>query len=123
MGFYSNDCLHCTHPLICSRAAEDKNKWMTQGVVITENNSIIRGEYDGYGRLDEREAFCNDEVSVYHADCWDAAGRPFTYQGPSKGSADQGWFFDDGVHNWPTPSAARRHPNEGYHNILNPKGA
>jgi hypothetical protein len=37
------------------------------------------------------------EPCLYHRACWELAGKP-EYTGPSEGSRDQGWFFDDGAH-------------------------
>jgi Zn finger protein HypA/HybF involved in hydrogenase expression len=91
---------------LCSNATEDKNKWMKDAVVITPRGSILRGEYDGYGRVDD----CEDDFDgfpmdseCYHEKCWEAAGKPTEYTKESRSSADQGWFFADGVHNSPPP--------------------
>lgn len=99
MGFYSSECKCCSHPLLCKAATNEINGWMKNVVVVTPDGSILKGEYDGYGNLLGRsgsELGLGDliyEASVYHEDCWVAAGKPMEYQGPSRYAADQGWFF------------------------------
>lgn len=110
MGFFSNDCEGCHHPILSPPACEDRNGWMSRGVAIQRNGSVIIGTYDGYGCLDGRVALV-DEATVYHEWCWEDAGKPTEFTGPSEGSSDQGWFFDDGVHNWASPSEASQNVN------------
>lgn len=118
MGFFSQDCESCGHPLICDAAAEDRNAWMSRGVAISRHNEIASGEYDGYGNLGGSEYAVGEDATVYHRACWDAEGHPLDYRGPSRHSADQGWFFDDGDHNWATPAEAKAHPNPCQHTII-----
>ena len=101
MGFFSWDCESCGHPMLSPSATEDKNGWMSNCVALGENGSVLVGEYDGYGRLDGMEI---DYIKpcVYHADCWVHKNKP-GYTGESNGSADQGFFFDDNVHNIESP--------------------
>lgn len=121
MGFFSDNCKHCTHPILCAHATQDKNGWMNEGVAITSRGSVLIGSYDGYGNLDGAEAIGFADNTVYHEACWEVLGKPMGYAGPSDNAADQGWFFDDDAHNWASPEEAKAHPNEGYHHILNPK--
>lgn len=103
MGFFSWDCKSCGHPMLSAGATEDKNGWMSNCVALTKNGSRFIGEYDGYGRLDDVDiSEIDDSPCMYHHDCWTLAGEP-TYSGPSEGSADQGWFFDDNAHNVESP--------------------
>lgn len=104
MGFFSNDCLGCGHPLLSSYVVSDVNRWMTKGVAITPSGDITTGEYDGYGRLDDHDAIGLDPVSAWHRACWVKAGKPTEYQGPSKNSDDQGFFFEDGAHDMSEPT-------------------
>lgn len=108
MGFFSRDCLCCKHPLLSAGAVNARNSWMQKGRVVHENGTVIQGVYDGYGRLDGRDAWdYDDKASVWHAACWEADGKPEGYRGNSRGSADQGWFFDEGDHDMDEPGAPR----------------
>lgn len=109
MGFFSQDCNGCGHPALSSMATQDKNDWMSHVVALQPNGSIIMGEYDGYGRVAEVDYAIGDGATVYHHRCWVEAGKPTDYAGPSEGSADQGWFFDDNAHNWASPAEAKAH--------------
>jgi len=133
MGFFSLECKECGHPLLSCYATNDINMWMQNGVAITKNGDTIKGQYDGYGRLDGQDmayvqlpmkgneshpeftgkASCliNDEPyfcfelkpTVYHLSCWEKAGQPKEYSGESANAQDQGYFFDDGDHDMPDP--------------------
>ncbi|WP_199178305.1 hypothetical protein [Mycobacterium hubeiense] len=109
MGYFSADCLACGHPLLCEWVTNTINAWMTAGVAVTESGSVLKGRYDGYGALisprGERfeDAVGMTDTSVWHEACWTANGAPTDYRGPSRPSADQGFFFDDGDHALPEP--------------------
>lgn len=113
MGFFSQDCEYCGHPLLCASATQGNNKWMTQGVVILPSGSIIMGHYSGYGELDDCRCVgvLGMENTVYHKACWEHIGKPSEHKGASRISKDQGWFFDDHAHNWETPEEARANLN------------
>ena len=72
---------------------------MKNVVMVLPDDSILKGEYGGYGNvLGKGGSECDlgdmiHEASVYHAECWGAAGKPSEYQGLSGYAADQGWFF------------------------------
>jgi hypothetical protein len=83
-------------------ALEDQNKWMNEVIVMTDDGLRLVGEYDGYGRVNGLEIEWGEEPCCYHRDCWEVEGKP-DYTGPSKPSDDQGWFYEDGVHNIPSP--------------------
>lgn len=112
MGFFSQNCKRCGHPALHVRCNKI-NAWMTQVVVITPNGSILKGEYDGYGRLtglggvDEMattvEYAIGVENTVYHQACWEVAGKPTEYEGPSEDSADQAYFYTDPTHDLKDP--------------------
>lgn len=103
MGFFSQDCNGCGHPLLSSAATDPINRWMNHGVAIDSRGNVVTGAYDGYGNLDCYEQVVGEDATVWHRDCWDKAGQPTTYQGVSASSADQGWFFDDHEHAMPSP--------------------
>lgn len=106
MGFFSQNCHRCGHPALSIFAADRINAWMVDVVVVTPNGSILKGDYDGYGRVDGRDAIGLDGNTVWHEACWEVAGSPTDYRGPSPHSDDQGWFFDDGAHSIPDPRKA-----------------
>lgn len=107
MGFFSADCEGCGHPLLSDHATNEINAWMTDGVAILPNGSVIIGAYDGYGRLDGIEdAQIGYGATVWHEPCWRVAGEPRIYLGESRSSEDQGWFFDDPTHDMPEPTKA-----------------
>ena len=101
MGFFSWECKGCKKSALCSMAIKPENNfgWMTEVVVQFENGTTLIGEYDGYGRVDNRE-IGEDIISLWHLVCWEAAGRP-AYKGPSVYAHDQGWFFDERNRNFP----------------------
>jgi len=108
MGFFSWDCKCCGHPALSPMAVNDINKWMNEVVVLSPEGSRLIGSYDGYGRVDEAELFdFFDDFNVeapelWHKACWIKAGKP-EYSGPSVRSEDQGWFFNDPVHDMKEP--------------------
>jgi len=102
MGFFSWDCKACGHPLLSHYVLENDNKWMNRGVALTNDGSVLKGEYDGYGRLNDHEIGDGDP-EVYHEACWKLIGKPTDKTGPSRSSSDQGYFYGDDVHNFPEP--------------------
>jgi len=95
VGFYSSDCEGCQHPLLSVHAVNGVNDWMVAATVITAGGDLISGYYDGYGRVSNIEVFSSglQDPTVWHTTCWWAAGEPTDYRGPSRASADQGFFF------------------------------
>lgn len=104
MGFFSYNCKVCGHPMLSRGATDEITEWMSEVVALTSNGSVLRGEYDGYGRVDCFDG--DDGYGWYHAACYEHAGRP-AYDGPSASAADQGWFFDDGAHDALPPGDER----------------
>lgn len=104
MGLFSAECEGCGHPLLCPRATTAINSWMQWGVAVTEGGSVLQCVYDGYGSLGEYEGAVGFENTAWHQACWVKAGCPTDYRGPSKGAADQGWFFEDGAHDMREPA-------------------
>ena len=103
MGFFSWDCKECDHPLLSPYSTNSINGWMNSAVVIESNGSILKGDYDGYGRIDIQDIGWEDgEPCCYHEACWEKAGKPTEYK-PSTPSSDQGFFFDEGAHNMEAP--------------------
>ena len=112
MGFFSWNCNECKHPMLSKYAINDINSWMTNVVVIEAGSGrLMRGEYDGYGRVDGREIRLGEwrdssdlvnDPCCYHDACWVKADKPTSHV-PSESSDDQGFFFDD-EHNMEHPT-------------------
>lgn len=126
MGFFSQDCERCGHPALSPYSAEGINWWMVHVVVIRPDGVILRGDYDGYGRLLASDDDCvlkgeipEDQIddafdkavgfgfdgkpaTVWHYACWEVDGKPEDYRGDSRGSQDQGYFFGK-EHDVPDP--------------------
>jgi hypothetical protein len=116
MGFFSQDCDGCGHPLLSYHATNHINYWMEDVTVIKPNGEVVEGVYDGYGRVlgeyldedgdwvecteDEAVGFDN---TVWHTDCLKQSGKPALWTGPSRYSEDQGFFFERGAHNMTRP--------------------
>jgi hypothetical protein len=112
MGFFSWNCKACGHPLLSPQATEDKNKWMTKGVALTPDGSTIIGDYDGYGCLGSYDYNDDGEAEMYHHACWALAGMPREFKEVSEDARDQGWFFDNNIHNVTEPQS-----QDDLHNI------
>jgi len=112
MGFFSWNCSGCGHSLLSAHATSEHNQWMTDIVVLTKDGSVIKGEYDGYGRCDDMEFWSSDEPEVYHKACWELVGKPTEFKEASKSARDQGYFFDGDAHNVHEPKSL-----EDLHNI------
>lgn len=101
MGFSSNNCNHCKHPMLDSRATDKGiNEWMSNVVFMDENDTRLVGEFDGEGhRIGNYELDGTPAVFAHFA-CWEIAGKPDydSYEGDSTHAGDQGWFFKDGAH-------------------------
>jgi hypothetical protein len=104
MGFFSWECKSdtCDHrSIISSYATSGHNAWMINVTAICEDGSILKGDYDGYGRLlrsDGGEIELDgmaDNIDFYHTACWEVDGKPTDYKGGSDYAGDQGYFFDD----------------------------
>jgi hypothetical protein len=107
MGFFSAGCTCCRKSLLSPQAVRrlDPFAWMAEGaVVVTKDGSILKGVYDGHGRIENSAGGIIDisnlmmggDANAYHSLCWVAAGAPYEWDGkPMLGSPDQGWFFAD----------------------------
>ena len=94
MGFFSWDCRECGHPMLSVYATNHINYWMRDVVAVEHTGSIIKGKYDGYGRVGGHELNLLNEPGCWHRACWELAGKPTDYK-PSIMSEDQGFFFED----------------------------
>lgn len=99
MGFFSWECKHCGKSIRSPYSVSEFTSWMNDAVLIEADGSIIKGSYDGYGRLETKGGTIIEfsehtmEPCLYHQKCWIAAGKPIDYS-PSEGAGDQGYFID-----------------------------
>ena len=103
MGFFSWNCRGCGHPMLSEYATNETNGWMRDVGAVEHDGNVVKGGYDGYGRVGEVElkygpwtdhSTCLNEPGCWHLACWELAGKPTDYK-PSVMSKDQGFFFDD----------------------------
>lgn len=98
MGFFSWECACCKHSIRANSATSKDSAWMSQAVLVERDGSVIRGEYDGYGRLTTRSGREVEglgegpEPSLYHQACF-ALLKP-GYR-PSENAYDQGFFVGE----------------------------
>ena len=103
MGMYSWNCKVCGHPLLAKFNTNGVNEWMSNVVIISEDNEVLIGEYDGYGRITSVDDVDFIEAEAYHKHCWELAGKPTTFTDFSDSAEDQGHFFNDGDHDIAPP--------------------
>ena len=80
---------------------------MCKVVVVEKTGRILKGQYDGYGSVNDKEidekAMLTNEFTAYHDACWRKAGSPIAFDGNAEGSDDQGHFFAQGAHDMEEP--------------------
>ena len=130
MGFFSYECKGCGRSLLSEMAvpAGSDFGWMTRVVVVAKDGDIVRGDYDGYGRV-ETESFEEIELldlmwdedgpACYHEACHEACGKP-AWDGTSPHARDQGWFFEDDAYQGTVPGV-KREPSK--HSVLDGLGS
>ena len=95
MGLFSWQCKKCDHSIKSPYNVPAGWEYMTECVVLGTGNTMLEGEYDGYGRIDAYEInWGDDEPEMWHKKCWENAGKP-QYSGESDSAEDQGFFFAD----------------------------
>lgn len=69
---------------------------MISCVMILSDGTIHKGDYDGYGGIDDEERayeWAIGEPDCYHQSCWEVLGSPIEYTGGSHPAQDQGHFY------------------------------
>jgi len=95
MGFFSWKCKKCDHSIKSPYELPTGWEYMNEVVMLSEGNEPIIGEYDGYGRIDDRDVgMVDDDPELWHKKCWENSGKP-EYTGESDYAEDQGYFYDD----------------------------
>jgi hypothetical protein len=91
MGFFSWECECCGESI---KSPYTEPEWQNKAVVLTSGGSLIKGDYDGYGRIDDFEI--EDHLpQVYHERCWLSADKPTQWEAESEMARDQGFFTGD----------------------------
>lgn len=115
MGFFSWNCRACGKSVRSAYTNAGHGQWMAQAVVATKSGSIVKGEYDGYGRVGDREFDLNDAgpFTIWHLACWDGVTA---FAGQSESAGDQGHFCDEVLTLFPPghdpAEVRRRHVSE-----------
>ena len=100
VGFFSQDCIECGDSVIAPYDVPEGMAWQNHAVVITPRGNIKTGVYDGYGSVGDEgsDGMGSYDIgmdnTVYHRLCWEAAGSPMRYRGPSPHANDQGYFYE-----------------------------
>jgi hypothetical protein len=76
-------CEGCGHPAISAWVSRPVNAWMMHVVTIAPNGKLHSGDYDGYGSVGTAEYAVGDST-VWHETCWQLAGQPTDFTGPSE---------------------------------------
>jgi hypothetical protein len=92
MGFFSWNCKSCGRSIRSGYSAAGYRDWMQQAVAILPDGSVCKGTYDGYGNIGHEEDETLDSAALYHEACWEHAGEPTVFNGPSDHAGDQGIF-------------------------------
>jgi len=97
MGCFSWNC-RCGHSVMNPYVTE--KAWLNDAVLLLSDGSVIKGHYDGYGRIETSDGgvfevpWEDSGFEIYHVKCWEAAGKP-SYERSSPSAMGQGHFFDD----------------------------
>lgn len=92
MGLFSYLCEGCQVSIKAPFGLKKKHAWMNECVAVLENGSILKGEYDGYGKVDGIDLNLAP-ACWWHKECWDMACREEReFDGPSIYAEDQGYF-------------------------------
>lgn len=93
MGFFSWNCRGCGESMKAPYDLDADDAWQNKVVVITEDNYIFSGDYDGYGRV------CGVDIPTFSPECWHKRchtehGEPQTFTESSDDAEDQGYFYE-----------------------------
>lgn len=117
MGFSSWSCKGCGRSIRSRYSASGLDDWMEKAVVLFADGSVVKGRYDGYGRLERGDhseidfSESDDSGAWWHVACWEHANRP-QFNGPSVSAKDQGYFVGAEVNWWPPGMNERRLSDE-----------
>ena len=93
MGFFSWNCRGCGESMKAPYDLDADDAWQNKVVVITEDNTIFSGDYDGYGRVYGMD-IPTDNPECWHKRCYTEHGAPQTFTKSSDYAEDQGYFYE-----------------------------
>ena len=93
MGFFSWNCRGCGESMKAPYDLPLDLRWQNDVVVITEDNKIISGDYDGYGEVGY-EDITDYRFECWHKRCYISNGQPRTFTKSSDYAKDQGYFYE-----------------------------
>ena len=92
MGFFSSDCHECGKSIKAPYDLPEANKWMNEVITISSDGILIKGPYDGYGRIGN-DLEIPDDSTWRHLRCATKQHLLLTeYCGRSQQANDQGFF-------------------------------
>ncbi len=101
MGFFSWNCKRCQMAIMNPYQVNEETSWLNDAVAITKDGSILKGSYDGYGRINDRDICMYDfDFEMYHNACWELEGKPTEFTSPSKRANNQGHFIGEEDPEW-----------------------
>ena len=99
MGFFSWKCAKSNKPVMADIGVRN-SPWAfaSRVVVLFKNGSVVRGDYDGYGRVHGDATVELVDIPESHwrmviEDFYD--NETFDQLQPNKYDPGQGWFYDD----------------------------
>lgn len=112
MGFFSWNCKGCGESVKAPYEIPKALAWQNKMVAILPEGSVLKGDYDGYGRIDAHASsstpkdpvtvtctlpcWGEQQPQVWHARCHVDAGEPCEYEEPTVAEcrpADQGYWY------------------------------
>tara|TARA_R100000458_G_C8260505_1_gene236053 strand:+ start:1245 stop:1676 length:432 start_codon:yes stop_codon:yes gene_type:complete len=105
MGFYSFKCKACQESIKAPYELPESMAWQNEVVVVTDEDTMHTGAYDGYGRVNKADSTferVTEEHGVWHRQCFDddctlegANYLLIDYSDLASVSApDQGYWYD-----------------------------
>jgi len=95
MGLFSWNCKQCGESIKAPFEVPVDIEWQNEAILLCEDGTMVCGDYDGYGRVGGANIeFKTSNPELWHKKCWEKAGQPMKYSGPSDYAEDQGFFYD-----------------------------
>ncbi len=95
MGFFSWNCTRCGHSVMNPYVVDKETAWKNEVVALFKDGTVLKGSYDGYGRVDGHDIPYDVEVDIQHKRCWEKNKSPIHFEVPSPDAEGQGHFYDD----------------------------
>ena len=95
MGFFSWKCAKTGKPILADMGKDDPWRFASEVVLLLKNGSVIRGRYDGYGRVDgfslDEYNYNPDEFRLVISRYYD--GETFDQLPKNEDEPNQGYFW------------------------------